>query len=107
MADLQIQNPGFDDPTRVQRSPEFRSIYFNAVKLRVSVYEISVILGRQAEIAPGVEGAVEEGVLVMSPQQGKALALALTNAVANYESQFGLLNHGPVPAMGRSSANRG
>jgi hypothetical protein len=96
MAESEVQNPGFEDPTKVARSPEYRAIYVNSIKLRVSIFEMAITLGRQAEITPSAEGLIEEAVLLM-PQHCKGLAVAMARAVANYEAQFGPLPGGCCP----------
>lgn len=78
-----------------ERSPHFRSIYSNNVRLSLTPYEFRMTFVNLTEgLGPGKFVMEEEATIVMGPVQLKTFASGLANAIATYEAQFGTIPPG-------------
>lgn len=81
-----------------KKSVNFRVVYSNEFRYRVSLTDIGLVFGNQADIGEGARTLVTtDEVLVQMPLgQAKALAEYLTMIVARYERTLG-----PIMALGK------
>jgi hypothetical protein len=70
-------------------------IYSNAVRLRMSAWDITLVFSTQAEVSPGKQQPEDRASVTMSPQHFKALAHAVTNTLASYEALVGKIELAP------------
>jgi hypothetical protein len=76
-------------PSETVRSPNYRDVYANNLKLALTPFDIVAILGVTSEQPPGTAVIEEQVTLRLSPQFCKNLATQLSNVVAVWETQFG------------------
>jgi hypothetical protein len=73
------------------RDQQFREIYSNATQTQMGPYDITIIIQKTTEIAPGVPGVVDQCAVSFSPQHFKAFVRGLSETLAAYEQSFGEL----------------
>jgi hypothetical protein len=85
-----------------RKSPDFRVIYSNEFRYRVTPNDIGLVFSNMADIGEGDKTIVmtEEVLIQMSLGQAKALAEYLTMIVARFERTIG-----PVRALGKAAPN--
>lgn len=80
------------NPPPTSRSPDYRVTYANNARLRMTNSDIQItfcqLMDSQAVGVPKVQ-IEEQSAIVMSPVQAKALNIALTRVIADYENKFG------------------
>lgn len=89
MATEKQQAPVLVDPNKFVRSPDYRDIYSNHVRLTVSSSDISIIFSKIIELSYGVN-TIEDNVNIrLSPQQCKAFVDSASKTLAAWEEVFG------------------
>jgi len=87
----------------LENTRQVESVYANNAGLAITPWDVRVLL---SEIVPTPAGGVileQRANIVMTHSHAKALAIALTNAIAVYEQDHGeihLPDTGPTPALG-------
>lgn len=69
-----------------ERIPNY---YCNVSTVRASENDFSLLFSQQLEITEGVLKAMPQAIVFMSPSHAKILLAVLSNAVSEYERQFG------------------
>lgn len=74
-------------------SGEHRFLYGNAFRLKVSDNDIAVTISNQHAFGDD-DGItyVDEATIMMTPRSLKVLSIVLTNAIEDYEKQFGAVS---------------
>jgi hypothetical protein len=87
-------------PVERRKSPQFRIVYSNDFRYRVTINDVGIIFGNLADIGDGERTLVstEEILVQMSLGQAKALGEYLAMIVRRYEQTLG-----PVHAVGKAA----
>ena len=72
-----------------RRSPSYMESYSNAVNVRVSSSDMSLVFSRGSVTEAGLPETVEELAVTLSPQTFKMLTLSMLNVLKAYEQGFG------------------
>ena len=73
----------------VFRSQEWRSLYANNTKIRVTASDLAVGFARTLEFPVGVNAMEELVEIVMTPKNLKQLLITLEQTIESYEEIFG------------------
>jgi hypothetical protein len=76
-------------PTVTIRSPAFRDVYANNMKLAITPLDITIVLSHTSESPPGTSVIEEDVAIRVSPQFCKAFSVNLARTIATWEAQFG------------------
>lgn len=91
----------FDESNQpdVIRSADYRIVYSNNVRLRMSENDIQLTFALLVDVIEGKtpKFALEEKTaVIVTPKQAKVLAESLAQAISEYEKSFGAIStHGP------------
>ena len=85
-----------------QKSPNFRVIYSNIFRYRVTLADLSLVFSTMADTgdAPNTLATTDEAVVVMSLSQAKSLAEYLTMIIGRFEREVG-----PINGIGKAPPN--
>jgi hypothetical protein len=72
-----------------KRSPTYSELYSNAVNVRVSVTDMTLVFGRGTLNEEGGALQQEELAVLVSPQTFKQLTLTVLSVLKSYEDTFG------------------
>jgi hypothetical protein len=76
-------------PAQVMRGPEYRVVFANQSRMRISNTEVALTFGFSDEV-PGSGPFVQELVtLVLTPQHAKLVGVSLMETIRLYEEKFG------------------
>lgn len=85
---------------KLTQTEDYREHYANSVQIRVNLWDFFVQFGKLHQQKPTeVEIKNFQGVY-LSPQQAKALLIALRQNISQYESAFGEIKIDPSKAIG-------
>lgn len=90
MSETRSDVSSWPNPTR---SPNYQILYSNISRTILTPWDISLNLGHLIGTTP--PSVQELAVVVFSPQQFKALAVAFSNTIRAYEERFGAVNLNP------------
>ncbi len=77
------------------QAPDYRELYANSVRIRVSVWDFQLVFGLASSESPEQITIRDQSAVFLSPQQAKALCNMLGQNLAQYEQAFGALNLEP------------
>jgi len=73
------------------RLPDYKTIYANQGRVRISQNEIQIAFGIQDELPDAPIAVLEQIGVVLPPQYAKILSNILSETIKAYESQFGII----------------
>jgi hypothetical protein len=73
------------------RDPLYREVYSNVSTTQMGPFDVTLLLQKQSEIAPGQMGIIDHVSVTFSPQHFKALVRSLNETLKGYEESFGEL----------------
>ena len=80
---------------KLTQTPDYREHYANSVQIRVNLWDFFLQFGKLVQQKPNeVEICNFQGIYV-SPQQAKALLIALNQNISQYEGAFGEIKIDP------------
>ena len=80
---------------KLTQTPDYREHYANSVQIRVNLWDFFLQFGKLVQQKPNeVEISNFQGIYV-SPQQAKALLIALNQNISQYEGAFGEIKIDP------------
>lgn len=89
--------PQLANPTQFIRSPEFRDVYSNFVRVGVSPTDINVSFSKLIEPTPGITMIEDQALVRMSPQQFKVFVDQASKMLKAWEDVFGEITHTVKP----------
>jgi len=112
MSDMTRQSGGSSSPSppipsdhpsqtvEIERSSDYRKIYTNLFRFRITPNDISIIFQAIAD-TPGIPVAplkvTEEAEIIMSHSQTKSVVIHLSKLIAAFEREFGPIKTTPAP----------
>ena len=95
MSDPNQPNQPQQGTIKLTQTPEYREHYANSVQIRVNLWDFFLQFGKLVQQKPNeVEIRNFQGIYV-SPQQAKALLIALNQNISQYEGAFGEIKIDP------------
>jgi len=85
-----------------QKSPNFRVIYSNIFRYRITLADLSLVFSTMADTGdhPNTLATTDEAIVVMSLSQAKSLAEYLTMIIGRFEREIG-----PINGIGKTPPN--
>lgn len=74
---------------KIQRSPDFISLYVNNAKFATNAFEFGVYFGEISEDTAGELFVEQKAKILMSPLHAKIFAVMFLQNVKNFEAKFG------------------
>ena len=96
MSDPNQPNQPQQGTIKLTQTPDYREQYANSVQIRVNLWDFFLQFGKLVQQKPNeVEIRNFQGIYV-SPQQAKALLIALNQNISQYEGAFGEIKIDPT-----------
>jgi flagellar protein FlaG len=80
---------------KLVETPEYRESYANSVQIRVNLWDFFIQFGKIHQQKPNEVTIKNFQGVYLSPQQAKALLLALKQNISQYEGAFGEIKIDP------------
>lgn len=88
-------NPPQQAIIKLVETPEYKEHYSNSVQIRVNLWDFFIQFGKIHQQKPNEVTIKNFAGIYLSPQQAKALLLALNQNISQYEGAFGEIKIDP------------